>query len=231
MAGNPKLMKTNTSTNKGPLPRHPRSVFVALCCMAIGCGSFATAARAAVIHHTPNEAIVIDDNYQWSVTGSEHIDFQFQWATDELEAIYTEFPPSTNNWSIAAPSGDLVAPLTIGQIWGPDSRRANTGVIFFYSESQHLLEYGEESYVGFSFALDGNPDNVRYGWALVTLESTSVTLHQWAYENTGEAIVVGNPLNAAVPEPSSIVFLLGAGLFAGGAFLRRRAAGSDLFLA
>jgi|GEM_PF-3524122 len=221
MAGNLKLMKTNTSINKGPLSRHPRSVCVALCWMAIVCGIFATAARAAVIRYTPDASIVIDDDYQWSVTGSGHIDFSFQWSAEELEAIHSGIPTSTNNWSIAVPYGDLAAPLTTGEVWGPDSLRANTGVIFFYSGTQHLLEYGEESYVGFTFALEGNSDNVRYGWALVTLEPTSVTLHQWAYENTGEGIVVGGPL-ASVPEPSSIVLLLGTGLFAGVAFLRRR---------
>jgi len=78
---------------------------------------------------------------------------------------------------------------------------------------------GEQGYIGFSLIIDDplNPGNplLVYGWALVTLyDNNNVgTLHAWAYDDSGAAILVG-----AIPEPFTAL-LGGLGLLA---LLRRR---------
>lgn len=67
---------------------------------------------------------------------------------------------------------------------------------------------GTPGYLGYSLIIDdpsnpGNPLTV-YGWALVTLENNDGVgvLHEWAFEDTGAAILVG-----AVPEPASLTLV------------------------
>lgn len=81
---------------------------------------------------------------------------------------------------------------------------------------------GTSGYLGFSLIIDDplNPSNplLVYGWARVTLYDNNGdvgTLHEWAYENTGAAILV-----AAIPEPATAL-LGGLGMLV---LLRRRRA-------
>ena len=62
---------------------------------------------------------------------------------------------------------------------------------------------GQEGYIG--FRIDDGSSGYYYGWMRVTLndDNTSGTIRDWAWENTGAAIQVGQ-----IPEPTA--FLLGA---------------------
>jgi hypothetical protein len=75
-------------------------------------------------------------------------------------------------------------------------------------------------------ASDGT--NLYYGWSLwtVDLNTTTVTIAEWAYNTTPDApIKVGQTSEAAVPEPSTLSLAL-LGMGAGGvrAWRKRKAA-------
>ncbi len=82
-------------------------------------------------------------------------------------------------------------------------------------------------YVAFDVVDQANANAVYYGWMNVTasgidtLSTVSFTLNEWAYDNTGASIRVGQV--SAVPEPSTYAMAI-AGLACGGwqAFRRRR---------
>lgn len=79
---------------------------------------------------------------------------------------------------------------------------------------------GVSGYFGFRFDDQGQSGtNTVYGWARLTIVlddlNSEVTLHEWAYEDSGGAIQVG-----AVPEPAAVTTGLGA-LALGAAGLRR----------
>lgn len=76
---------------------------------------------------------------------------------------------------------------------------------------------GVSGFMGFQFDSEGTP---FFGWARVTFfegasPAAGVTVHEWAYDNTGNAIQVG-----AVPEPAAAALGLGT-LALGAAGLRR----------
>jgi hypothetical protein len=83
-------------------------------------------------------------------------------------------------------------------------------------------------YVAFDVMDQANANAVYYGWMNVTasgintLSTVTFTLNEWAYDNTGASIRVGQV--SAVPEPSTCAMAL-AGLACGGSvvFRRRRA--------
>ena len=94
---------------------------------------------------------------------------------------------------------------------------------YLMRENVHGQGWGNGSppttgYAGFQFTIDGTP---VFGWMKVRVESTSFTLEEWAYDNTGAGIEVG-----VIPEPSTALLLgLGlAGLAAAGVKKRRRIA-------
>jgi len=80
-------------------------------------------------------------------------------------------------------------------------------------------------YVAFDVEDQANANAVYYGWMNVTasgintLSTVTFTLNEWAYDNTGASIRVGQV--SAVPEPSTCVMAL-AGLACGGYSLVRR---------
>jgi len=80
-------------------------------------------------------------------------------------------------------------------------------------------------YVAFDVKDQANANAVYYGWMNVTasgidtLSTVTFTLNEWAYDNTGASIRVGQV--SAVPEPSTYAMAL-AGLACGGYSLVRR---------
>jgi hypothetical protein len=83
-------------------------------------------------------------------------------------------------------------------------------------------------YVAFDVKDQANANAVYYGWlnltasGINTMNTVTFTLNEWAYDNTGASIKVGQV--SAVPEPSTYAMAL-AGLACGGSvvFRRRRA--------
>ena len=63
-------------------------------------------------------------------------------------------------------------------------------------------------YLGFEFIPEGEASN-RYGWMHVTLtnNSTPGTIHDWAWENSGGAILAGDI--GVIPEPSTYALFAG----------------------
>lgn len=72
------------------------------------------------------------------------------------------------------------------------------------------IQLGDQ-YLGFKFVSGGT---TLYGWALVNLTMSSITIDQWAYEDSGVGIHLG-----AIPEPRDSVARLAA-LALGAAGLR-----------
>ncbi len=217
-------MKAKNADKKHPV-RLVRTAFAALCCAAIACGMLAAPAGATVIHHDHHDGpleFLHEGAHNWSVTGSPHVDFVFEFFHDSLEARHGEHEDEfwTNNWYTAEnPNFGLISPMTMGQHWGPGSPQTGDGTGYFFSDDIHPIPFDMQNYVGFVFALDGNHANLRYGWALVTVNAEHLIIHEWAYESTGAGIVVGQL--HAVPEPSAAALVLCAGLPAF-VFMRRR---------
>lgn len=100
-----------------------------------------------------------------------------------------------------------------------------------------LAEYGNfintTGYIGFRFA-DANP-GPKYGWMKLSVDldaqttKTTVTLYEWAYDNTGAAINVGDTGgggNNSVASPATpLLTLLGLGAMGLTQYRRRRSDG------
>jgi len=79
-------------------------------------------------------------------------------------------------------------------------------------------------YVAFEFKDSTQGDAMRYGWALLSMDISGsptpagpdVTLHSWAYDDTGAKIETG-----AIPEPSSAALAALGALVLGSSGLRR----------
>jgi hypothetical protein len=83
-------------------------------------------------------------------------------------------------------------------------------------------------YVAFDVVDQANANAVYYGWMNVTasgintLSTVTFTLNEWAYDNTGASIKVGQV--SAVPEPSTCAMALAGLAFGGYSLFRRRSA-------
>jgi hypothetical protein len=110
----------------------------------------------------------------------------------------------------AVGNADAAAVLSFGSPIGPGQTYTDTGgsgsVIsqnFFGSTNGDFA--GQTGYVGFEFQLNSQTD---YGWARisVTSDSSSITIYDYAYDNSGTTILAGE-----IPEPGSLALLaLGA---------------------
>ena len=136
-------------------------------------------------------------------------------------------PNNDGNAAIAlyTSSSNLTLRLNAGQLIGPN-QSAGTFASFsnlvdqFYNYTTHAKSgpmsggwiSGGKGYIGFRF-IDAN-GHLDYGWMQLQFnaggfnsQSTSLTVIDWAYDNSGNPIVAGQ-----VPEPSSMALaLLGAG--------------------
>jgi hypothetical protein len=99
-----------------------------------------------------------------------------------------------------------------GKEWGASETLLNTGNLGNWTA-------GQTGYVGVKFLRGAT---TYYGWVKITVNSyKSVTLDQWAYEDSGGSITAGQTSNStsATPLPNSLL-LLAAG-FAGLAGYRK----------
>jgi len=100
------------------------------------------------------------------------------------------------------------APLAYGTLIGPDQTAnpvAGSAVLTgFFIGPKGTWTAGQEAYIGLKFDNGGTPN---FGWAdITTVSPADITLHSFAYDNTGADIAAG-----IVPEPSQIaLFALGA---------------------
>jgi hypothetical protein len=61
------------------------------------------------------------------------------------------------------------------------------------------------TYIGFRF-VDDTGTAMRYGWAQVTVTPRYMQIHQWAWEDTGAQILVGDTINPPTTHASAILF-------------------------
>lgn len=118
----------------------------------------------------------------------------------------------TNNTNAAfmdpmASSKFVKAALSAGYSFagGISAQMTNTNV------AQGGLVLAGTQFIGFKFDADG-AGSIKFGWASITLNASSLTVNSWAYDNAGGQIQVGA---TAVPEPSETA--AGLGLLALGA--------------
>ena len=120
---------------------------------------------------------------------------------------------------------------------------------YFYSDTSNktstsvLLEYGDfvntTGYIGFRFA-DATPD-LKYGWMKLRVDfdaqtpKATVTLYEWAYDDTGAAINVGDTGdgggNSVASPATPLLTLLGLGAMGLTHYRRRRSDGLQQMVA
>ena len=136
---------------------------------------------------------------------------------------YTIDIPGQPSYSRLSAFASYFTPATFGQTISSNSSFG----------SGYYLDNGTQ-YIGF-YLIDADNSNQTYnGWMKATVsgadsydENISFTLDQFAYDNTGASIVVGQTVaaTAAVPEPSQVAAsLLLIGGIAGFVIVRRRKA-------
>ncbi|KAF0095956.1 MAG: hypothetical protein E1N59_732 [Puniceicoccaceae bacterium 5H] len=96
---------------------------------------------------------------------------------------------------------------------------ANTWDEFVTGSMEYTM--GKTGYFAFKF---DSGSGTQYGWANVSISQEYVTLHQWAWADSGEILNVGGteatPTTPSVPEPKETIAALG--LLAAGAVGMRR---------
>ncbi len=77
------------------------------------------------------------------------------------------------------------------------------------------------NFIGFNFRNDTN--QVLYGWAQINLTLGTLTIEQWAYEDSGSNIKIGQQaLIPSIPLPASAFLMLSGLAMGAGGILRRR---------
>ncbi len=172
-------------------------------------------------------------NGDWNVDGSGGREFRFSFnnpITASSPAYMLLAPNGAGNGIATGAGGKLLALSNgPGQMVGTNLNFKSTNSIssLLYSYAQNSISlyfknatgftFGNTSYLGFQFNPSGSL--TLYGWAEVTFTADnqgSITVHRWAYDDSGAAIQVG-----AVPEPAAAA--TGLGLLAlGAAGLRRK---------
>jgi hypothetical protein len=145
-----------------------------------------------------------------------------------VDAIYNN--PATVLFATTTPTGDLVAGLTAGAVIGPGLNFGGTlvpvgsnpgggGLGGETYRGVDAVNFSATPFLGFQFVLNGVTD---FGWIRLSGSGADLTVVDFAYDTTGQAIAAGQ--TTAVPEPSSLILGLMALGGAGLAVLRRRGA-------
>lgn len=144
--------------------------------------------------------------------------------TDTASLLYIN---STRFVDVSA-TPNVLDKLSSGVAIGSSSSFNGSSLIAGFGEG--LWNRGDDAYVGFKFNPSGSL--VLYGWGHLVRSSTgtdTVTLTQYAYDNTGAAILTGATGLTPVPEPADFAFAGGVGLLAlaGGRRLYSRFCGAS----
>ena len=127
--------------------------------------------------------------------------------------LYSTFTTTLLNALFASGSTAAIMNATSNnQTVGSSDSFLNFPTVTSFSAPQLPFVNGQQL-IGFRFR-DGITD--LFGWADVTVGPQSLTISEWAYDDTGASIVKG-----AIPEPSSMA-LLAAGAAGFGLYRRRR---------
>lgn len=120
-------------------------------------------------------------------------------------------------------NGDTVGPtLDAAFQWGPSTNRVMMTSSSYFGFATGSL-FGDGHLIGFSFLGDAN--QTLYGWAEVSLDefALTMTIDQWAFEDSGASINVGQ-----VPLPPTFLLMLSGLALGAGGVLRGRKARSEL---
>lgn len=206
---------------------------------------YALPAGADIIHNdtglptaTTNNGGITD--ISWDVDGAFGVDFAvttrgFGPPTIVIDSDgrngqgMVQLPPNAGADEIRnLASGVNVGPtLSAGYVWGPGNQDSRTFLVnsSIVSANADGFVFGD-NFIGFRF--DAGPVRL-YGWARINLVnngggSASLTVAEWAYEDSGAAVRVGDTGSTpSAPEPHSLALLaMGAGGLA--AWRRRRSA-------
>ena len=120
-------------------------------------------------------------------------------------------------------NGDTVGPtLDAAFQWGASANRVMMTSSSYRGFASGSL-FGDGSLIGFSFLGDAN--QTLYGWAQISLDefALTMTIDQWAFEDSGASITVGQ-----VPLPPTFLLMLSGLALGAGGVLRGRKARSEL---
>lgn len=120
-------------------------------------------------------------------------------------------------------NGDTVGPtLDAAFQWGPSTNRLMMSSSSYFGFAAGSL-FGDGNLIGFSFLGDAN--QTLYGWAQISLDefALTMTIDQWAFEDSGASINVGQ-----VPLPPTFLLMLSGLALGAGGVLRGRKARSEL---
>ena len=109
--------------------------------------------------------------------------------------------------------------LAAGRQWGPSTDRVLMTSSNYSAFTIGNL-FGAGNFIGFRF--QGDTGQTLYGWAELSLDEAarSMTIDQWAYEDSGNSISVGQV--SAVPLPPTFLTMLSGLALGAGGLLRGR---------
>jgi len=161
-----------------------------------GSQNLSTSADIGVVFDEDNEPVNVD-----SAGASE---FTLQ-SFNEKESDFHWLTMLSPDFGVVG-DGDIAQRLTFGESIGNASTFYGGAYLTLVDNRYGTFVWpaGEEGYIGFTFNPSGS--QALYGWGRIGISGDAkiMTLHEWAYDNTGSGIPAGT-----VPEPTSATLALG----------------------
>jgi hypothetical protein len=176
---------------------------------------------------TANAAIIFTDNVNATVDltppSNQSIPIQLDGPTGTGFVFFSQFDSKGGAQTSGTISINFFKPV----VDGPDANLVKLGSgVTIDSSSNFTTGFGtqatgptgqwtpgDDAYFGFELQPSGSP--MLYGWGRLVRSASgtdTLTLTQWAYDNTGASIATGQ--TSAVPEPGACAVVAGAGLMA-----------------